>query len=170
MKQASKIILGIDPGITYSGWGLVELYGNKLIHMGCGTIGLPKSELNIPERIHHHYKKLIEIISKYNPTEMALEKVFYSKNVKMAIELSHIRGALILSAKLNNLPVHEYSPLEIKQAAVGYGKATKTQVHDMVKKLLRNPPLKDSHSADALAVAICHSHSRSLASRLKDLM
>ncbi len=160
----------MDPGITYSGYGLVELYGNKLIYVSSGTIGLPKSSMQIPERIEYHFKKLSNIIGKHSPSEMALEKVFYSKNVKMAIELSHIRGALILSGKLSGLAVHEYTPLEIKQASVGYGKATKNQVHDMVKKLLRNPPLKDSHAADALAAAICHSHSSSLSSRIRDLM
>jgi len=170
LSQTPKIILGVDPGITYSGYGVVELYGNKLIHVASGTIGTPKASMDIPDRVKYHFQKLVEIIAKYSPNEMALEKVFYSRNVKMAIELSHIRGALLLSGKLNHLPVFEYSPLEIKQAAVGFGRASKSQVHSMVKKLLRNPPLKDSHSADALAAAICHSHSSSLSNRIRNLM
>ena len=169
MKPLSKIVLGVDPGITYSGFGLVEVYGNKLIHVGSGTIGSPKTSPNIPDRIKLNYEKLAEIIQRFAPAEMVLEKIFYAKNVRMAIELAHIRGALILAAKVNNLPVYEYSALEIKQAVVGYGRGSKSQVHVMVKKLLRNPPLKDSHSADALAAAICHCHSFSLSRRISDI-
>jgi crossover junction endodeoxyribonuclease RuvC len=169
LSQNSKIILGVDPGLTFSGYGVVELTGNRIACLECGTIGPGTAEARLPDRIRINFEKLGSVIEKFKPSELALEAIFYAKNVRMAIELAHIRGALILSGKMRNLSIHEYSPLEIKQAVVGYGKATKEQVHKMVNVLLRNPPIKDSHSADALAAAICHSNSSTLSAKLKEL-
>ena len=170
MNPRSKRILGVDPGLTFSGFGIVDLCGNKISYVESGSIGPADRSHKIPDRIKFKFEKIGEIIDRAKPDELACESIFYARNVKMAIELAHIRGALILSAKLKNIPVYEYSPLEIKQAVVGYGNATKDQVHKMVKIILRQPELKDSHASDALAAAICHSNTGTLSSRIRDLM
>jgi crossover junction endodeoxyribonuclease RuvC len=170
LSQRSKRILGVDPGLTHSGFGIVDLCGNTITYVESGSIGIPDQNLKIPDRIKYHFLKLGEIIERVQPNELALEAIFYARNVRMAIELAHIRGALILAAKLKNMPVYEYSPLEIKQAVVGYGKASKDQVHKMVKTILKRQELKDSHASDALAAAICHSNTGTLSSRIRDLM
>jgi len=169
LNQRSKRILGVDPGLTFSGFGIVELCGNKITYIESGSIGPADRFSKIADRIKFKFDEMNKIIEGVKPDELSFESIFYSRNVKMAIELAHIRGALILSAKLKNLPVFEYSPLEIKQAVVGYGRASKDQVHKMVKILLQNPLLKDSHASDALAAAICHSNSSALSSKIRDL-
>lgn len=153
------IILGIDPGIAIVGYSIVECKGNnfKAIDYGCITTD---SDLLFPDRIKIIYDKLTEIIERYNPEDLAVEELFFNKNVKTAIKVGQARGVEILAAVNKGMNIYEYTPLQIKQAVVGYGRADKVQVQEMVKLLLnlKERPKPDD-VADALAVAICHGSS-----------
>ncbi|NLK43950.1 MAG: crossover junction endodeoxyribonuclease RuvC [Tissierellia bacterium] len=150
------IILGIDPGIAIVGYSIVEVNGNKLRAIDYGCIRTD-SNITFPERIKIIYDRLIELIDEYNPTDLAVEELFFNKNAKTAILVGQARGVEILAAVNKGLEVYEYTPLQIKQAVVGYGRAEKVQVQEMVKILLnlKEKPKPDD-VADALAVAICH--------------
>jgi crossover junction endodeoxyribonuclease RuvC len=153
------IILGIDPGIAIVGYSLVECKGNnfKAIDYGCITTD---SGMLFPDRLKFVYDRLTEIIEKYNPDDLAIEELFFNKNVKTAIKVGQARGVEILAAVNQGLATYEYTPLQIKQAVTGYGRADKNQVQEMVKMLLnlKEKPKPDD-VADALAVAICHGSS-----------
>ncbi len=153
------IILGIDPGIAIVGYSIVECKGNnfKAIDYGCITTD---SNLLFPDRIKIIYDRLTEIIEIYNPEDLAVEELFFNKNVKTAIKVGQARGVEILAAVNKGMNIYEYTPLQIKQAVVGYGRADKFQVQEMVKLLLnlKERPKPDD-VADALAVAICHGSS-----------
>lgn len=153
------IILGIDPGIAIVGYSIVECNGNKFRAIDYGCIKT-ESNLLFPERIKIIYDRLIEIIEKYKPDDLAVEELFFNKNVKTAIKVGQARGVEILAAVNQGLEIYEYTPLQIKQAVVGYGRADKNQVQEMVKILLnlKEKPKPDD-VADALAVAICHGSS-----------
>lgn len=150
------IILGIDPGIAIVGYGIIEVRGNnyKAIDYGCITTD---SKLLFPDRLKIVYDELINIINKYKPDDYAVEELFFNKNVKTAIKVGQARGVEILAAVNQGLPVFEYTPLQIKQAVVGYGRAEKHQVQEMVKLLLNLQEIpKPDDAADALAIALCH--------------
>lgn len=150
------IILGIDPGIAIVGYGVIEVRGNnyKAIEYGCITTD---SKLLFPDRLKIVYDELINIINKYKPDDYAVEELFFNKNVKTAIKVGQARGVEILAAVNQGLPVFEYTPLQIKQAVVGYGRAEKHQVQEMVKLLLNLQEIpKPDDAADALAIALCH--------------
>lgn len=150
------IILGIDPGIAIVGYGIIEVRGNnyKAIDYGCITTD---SKLLFPDRLKIVYDELINIINKYKPDDYAVEELFFNKNVKTAIKVGQARGVEILAAVNLGLPVFEYTPLQIKQAVVGYGRAEKHQVQEMVKLLLNLQEIpKPDDAADALAIALCH--------------
>ena len=153
------IILGIDPGIAIVGYSIVECNGNKFRAIDYGCIKT-ESNLLFPDRIKIIYDRLIEIIEKYKPDDLAVEELFFNKNVKTAIKVGQARGVEILAAVNQGLEIYEYTPLQIKQAVVGYGRADKNQVQEMVKILLnlKEKPKPDD-VADALAVAICHGSS-----------
>lgn len=153
------IILGIDPGIAIAGYSIIECKGNNVKAIDYGYIRT-KADLLFPERIKIIYDRLTEIIKEYKPNDLAIEELFFNKNVKSAMKVGQARGAAILAAANENLDIYEYTPLQIKQAVVGYGRADKNQVQEMVKILLNldNKPKPDD-VADALAVAICHSAS-----------
>ncbi|NMB07429.1 MAG: crossover junction endodeoxyribonuclease RuvC [Tissierellia bacterium] len=151
------IILGIDPGLAIVGYGIIEYKGNKYkpIDYGCITT---EAELNLPERLKIIYEELSILIDKYNPDDVAMEELFFNKNVKTAIKVGQARGVEILAAINKGKSVYEYTPLEIKQSVAGYGRAEKRQVQEMVKLLLNLKKIpKPDDAADALAVAICHS-------------
>lgn len=153
------IILGIDPGIAIVGYGIIECKGNhfKAIDYGCITTD---SSLLFPERLKIVYDEITNIIDKYKPDDCAIEELFFNKNVKTAIKVGQARGVEILAAINKNLDIYEYTPLQIKQAIVGYGRAEKHQVQEMVKILLNLKKVpKPDDVADALAVAICHGSS-----------
>ncbi|CAK7022811.1 crossover junction endodeoxyribonuclease RuvC [Tissierella carlieri] len=153
------IILGIDPGIAIVGYSIIECNGNnfKAIDYGCITTD---SDILFPDRIKIIYNKLTEIIEKYRPEDLAVEELFFNKNVKTAIKVGQARGVEILAAVNKGMNIYEYTPLQIKQAVVGYGRADKSQVQEMVRILLnlKEKPKPDD-VADALAVAICHGSS-----------
>ncbi|MFW6006463.1 MAG: crossover junction endodeoxyribonuclease RuvC [Bacillota bacterium] len=153
------LILGIDPGLARIGYGLVENKGNKFKVIDYGTI-ITSSEKEDVKRLQILYNKITNLINKFNPDHMAVEELFFNKNVKTAIRVGQARGVILLCGSESNLKVAEYTPLQIKQAVVGYGRAHKHQVQQMVKALLnlKKTPESDD-AADALAVSICHGHS-----------
>jgi crossover junction endodeoxyribonuclease RuvC len=147
--------IGIDPGSRYTGYGIVEGDGSLLRHVTHGMVSL-SGALPLPERLSIIYQRLSTIIEETQPTCMAIEDVFFAKNVKSALSLGQARGAAILAAVNAGLPVFEYSALQVKQAVAGYGKAGKEQMVKMIQYLFKlNQPL-NANAADALAVAICH--------------
>ncbi len=151
------IVLGIDPGIAIVGYSIIECNGNNVKAIDYGCITTKSTEL-FPNRIKTIYNRLIEIIDKYKPHDLAIEELFFNKNVKTAIKVGQARGVEILAAVNKGLEIYEYTPLQIKQAVVGYGRADKNQVQEMVKMLLNLKEIpKPDDVADALAVAICHS-------------
>ena len=154
-------ILGIDPGYAIMGWGVLDLKGNhfKVVDYGAITTdaGTP-----MPLRLQHLYTELNCIIEKYKPQEAAIEELFFNNNQKTAISVGQARGIAILSCVNGGLDISEYTPLQIKQALVGYGRAEKKQVQMMVKTILNLDSVpKPDDTADAVAAAICHGHSRS---------
>ena len=153
------IILGIDPGIAIVGWGVLEYSGSKFKVIDYGSIQTP-STMSTEDRLCAIYDALGDIIDKYKPTEMAIEELFWNTNQKTGIRVSEARGVVLLSARKHGLEIAEYTPLQVKQAVVGYGRAEKKQVISMVTMLLNLPkPPKPDDTADALAIAICHGHS-----------
>ncbi len=153
------IILGVDPGTAITGYGVVTSDGDDLSAIAYGAITTP-SDWPMPDRLVHVHDQLVSLIEKYRPTDAVVEKLFFSKNVRTALSVGQARGVALLAAAQARLAVHEYTPLQIKQAVVGYGRAEKAQIQQMVKLLLQldETPQPDD-AADALAVAICHAHS-----------
>lgn len=152
-------ILGIDPGIAIVGYSIVECKGNRFRALEYGCITTEAGTL-LPDRLKIVYDELIKIIEKYEPTDLAIEELFFNKNVKTAIVVGQARGVEILAARNMGLDIFEYTPLQIKQAVVGYGRAEKHQVQEMVKMLLNLDSIpKPDDAADALAVALCHGNS-----------
>jgi crossover junction endodeoxyribonuclease RuvC len=151
--------LGVDCGTEITGYGVVELGpGTSLSFISAGAIRLSARE-PLPERLAHVFRKLQEVIERERPDVVAIEEVFYAVNVKSALKLGQVRGVAMLAASSCGLPVAEYAPLSIKSAVVGYGKAEKIQVQQMVARLLSLPqPPEPPDVADALAIAICHLH------------
>ncbi|MGC2423618.1 MAG: crossover junction endodeoxyribonuclease RuvC [Nitrospirota bacterium] len=157
-------ILGIDPGSVASGFGVVDEEGNRIFFVEAGRV-TASSRLSFPHRLKKMYEGLGEVIARHKPDAVAVENVFFAKNVQSALKLGHARGVALLAAANLDLPIFEYTPTEIKQAVVGYGGADKAQVQQMVKTLLKLNKLPEPFDAsDALACAICHIHS----SRMKE--
>lgn len=161
--------LGIDPGIAIVGFGFIDKTGSKLTPVQYGCI---QTEAHTPdeERLLHVYEAMLQLIDKYKPDAVALEKLFFNRNVTTAMSVSQARGVLILAAIQRGLPIAEYTPMQVKQAIVGYGKAEKRQVQEMVRMYLKLQAIpKPDDVADALAVAICHAHSYTLNSKLNEV-
>ena len=150
-------VLGIDCGSIATGYGVIEAGGRSRQGGTCGVI-LTGAKISFPQRLQQISDRLSQLIQTYSPDVMAVEEVFYSVNVKSALKLRHLRGVALLKAAEAALPVHEYSPLQIKSSVVGYGRADKNQVQQMVKALLDLDEIPPEDAADALAVALCHAH------------
>ena len=151
-------IFGIDPGSERTGYGCVERSGSRHHLVLCGSLAAPASA-TFPERLHHIHAGLAALLEECRPDCVAVESIFHAKNVRSALKLGHARGVALLAASEAGLSVHEYAPAEIKRAVVGYGRAEKGQVGQMVKLLLGLDAIPKPHDAtDALAVAICHLH------------
>jgi crossover junction endodeoxyribonuclease RuvC len=150
-------VLGIDPGSRVTGYGVVEKIRGGLVWVAHGEIRPGKSAL-LSTCLQTIYDGLKEQIEQSSPDALAIEDIFYGKNVRSLIRQGHVRGGAILAGKQMGVPVYQYSPLEIKSAVVGYGRAEKEQVQKMVKAILTLPELPPPDAADALAVAICHIH------------
>lgn len=154
-------ILGIDPGTGTTGYGIIDVEGNRLRHVDNGLIRTRSSDL-LPLRLKTIYAGLTSILAEYLPQAVAIEQVFMAKNPRAALTLGHARGTAVIAAVNQDLEVHEYSALQVKSAVVGYGHAGKQQVQQMVKALLNLPEVAQEDASDALAVAICHANSRTL--------
>lgn len=156
------IILGIDPGTAITGYGLISYQGNHLKHIGYGVIRtLPKQ--SPAQRLKQLYQELQAIIVQCRPDVMAIEELFFNRNVTTALAVGQARGVIILAAANLDLEIAEYTPLQVKQAVVGYGRAEKQQIQEMVRILLCLPGLpKPDDAADGLAIAICHAHSHKI--------
>ena len=150
-------VLGIDPGTAVTGYGVVGLRDDGgLVLLECGVIRTVSAE-PLPSRIREIFVGIREIIERFEPSSVAVENVFQGKNVKSALSLGHARGAILLAAALQDLPISEYSPREIKKAVVGTGGATKDQVGYMVQRHLRlKTPPSPADAADGVAIALCH--------------
>jgi crossover junction endodeoxyribonuclease RuvC len=150
------IILGIDPGLNNTGWGVIKAQGSKLSYISCGAIKT-KPDSRIESRLLTLYYQLQNIIETYHPEECAMEETFVNKNNLSSLKLGQARGALMLTMAISNLNVYEYAPNLIKKSVVGAGKAEKHQVMKMVEYLLPGADMNSNDASDALAVAICHS-------------
>jgi crossover junction endodeoxyribonuclease RuvC len=149
-------ILGIDPGLRVTGFGVIDKIGNRLVYVSSGCIKSGEGEL--PQRLGVILAGLGEVIGLHQPHQAAVEKVFVNVNPQSTLLLGQARGAAICAAVLQQLPVAEYTALQVKQAVVGNGHAAKEQVQEMVKRLLNLPGVPSTDAADALACAICHAH------------
>lgn len=157
-------ILGIDPGLRVTGFGIIEKHGNKLTYVASGVI--KTSDEDLPQRLKSILAGVSEVIRTYQPDCAAIEKVFVNVNPQSTLLLGQARGAAICALVSANLTVAEYTALQVKQAVVGQGKAQKQQVQDMVQRLLMLSGTPSTDAADALGVAICHAHSRDVLSAL----
>jgi crossover junction endodeoxyribonuclease RuvC len=150
-------ILGIDPGSRVTGYGVIEKQGNYLRHVIQGEVK-PRKDSLLSEVLISIYQQLSALIEQATPDAIAIENIFYGKNVRSLIRQAQVRGVVIYAGASQSIPIFEYSPLEVKQAVVGYGRAEKRQVQVMVKAILKLPVLPPADAADALAVAICHAN------------
>jgi len=155
------IILGIDPGTAITGYGVLELSGNHYKLLEYGVVRSEKTE-EAAARLHAVFAGINRLIDAYGPDQMAVEELFFNKNTKTALAVGQARGVIVLAAHLKGVPVFEYTPLQVKQAVVGYGRAEKQQVQYMVKAILNMAEIpKPDDAADALAIGICHGNSYS---------
>jgi crossover junction endodeoxyribonuclease RuvC len=153
------IILGVDPGYAITGYGVVNFEGNRFKVIDYGAI-ITTTEQALPERLNAIYDGLNNIINLYKPEALAIEELFFNKNIKTALTVGHGRGVAILCAQRAGLEIYEYTPLQVKQGLVGYGRAEKKQIQQMTKVILNLSEIpKPDDVADALAIAICHAHS-----------
>ena len=153
------VILGIDPGLAHTGWGVVETRGPVCRARAYGSVET-RSHESIDSRLGRIYDEVKAVIERYGPTELAIENVYFGENVKSAVATAQARGAAIVACAKAGLSVGEYTPMQIKQAVVGYGKAEKRQVMDMTKRILHLSAVpKPDDAADAVAIALCHARS-----------
>jgi crossover junction endodeoxyribonuclease RuvC len=160
-------ILGIDPGSRFTGFGIIEVNGDRVISLHQGVIKAGAGEF--PERLGIIFSGIRGLVEEFTPDEAAIESVFVSKNAGSALKLGQARGAAICAAISMGIPVSEYSPRSVKQAIVGRGGADKAQVQHMVRVLLQLKEMPVEDAADALAVALCHQHTQQTAIRMQAL-
>ncbi|MEY2622458.1 MAG: Holliday junction resolvasome, endonuclease subunit [Pseudomonadota bacterium] len=154
-------VLGVDPGLRRTGFGLIEARGSELTYLASGTISTADAPSDdLPTRIGLLFSSLNEVIARYQPEVASLEVVFVNVNPQATLKLGQARGACLCALVHAGLPVHEYTALQMKQAVAGHGKAAKPQVQEMVRRLLRLPGLPGPDAADALGLAITHAHTR----------
>lgn len=153
------VILGIDPGLAIIGWGVVKFDGFRFQTLGYGSINTPAGT-KTEERLSLIYDEMHQLIEKYHPDEMAVEELFFNTNITTGIRVAEARGVILLCGEQQGIRIAEYTPLQVKQSVVGFGRAEKKQVIAMVTMLLNlQKPPKPDDTADALAIAICHAHS-----------
>ncbi len=164
------IILGIDPGYAIVGWGVIEYTSNRFTVIDYGAV---TTETGTPfnDRLKAVYDGIDSIMKRYSPEALSIEKLFYNTNAKTVIDVAQARGVINLAAVQNNIPIFEYTPLQVKQSVVGYGRAEKKQVQEMTRVILKLAKIpKPDDTADALAMAICHAHaSGSMLGRLRNI-
>ena len=160
-------ILGIDPGLRTTGFGVIEVEASRLRYVASGTISTTHLEIGqLPERLKVLFDGVREVVARYKPDESSVEIVFVNVNPQSTLLLGQARGACITALVSNELPVHEYTALQMKQAVAGHGRADKTQIQEMVKRLLKLPGLPGKDAADALGLAITHAHAGVALARL----
>lgn len=153
------VILGIDPGYAIIGYGVLEYDGRKFRTVGFGAI-TTTSDMEFNDRLTTIYRDMCTVLDTYRPDCMGIEKLYFNTNQKTGIDVAQARGVILLSAAQRNVSITEYTPLQVKQSVVGYGRAEKKQVQEMTKKILGLSAVpKPDDTADALAIAICHGHS-----------
>ena len=157
-------ILGIDPGLLRTGWGVIEAEGNQLRYVACGVVKAPAEGEGIAQRLRVLHDGVVEVIQRYAPAEAGVEETFVNKNPLSSLKLGHARGAALLALSLNDVPVYEYAATLVKKTVVGAGRAEKQQVMHMVNMLLPGANSAQADAADALAVAICHASHRNMRS------
>ena len=148
-------LLGLDPGLRHTGWGIINSKDNKISWVASGNIS-PKISLSLSERLKEIHQGLNSIVKKYNPSIAAIEEVFVNMNGQSTLKLGMARGAAITACSINEMPVYEYAPTRVKQSVTGSGRSKKDQVASMVNILLPGCEIKSEDESDALAVAICH--------------
>ena len=152
-------LLGIDPGLRFTGWGVIEVEGNRLRHVADGVVATD-GEAAVPERLRALHEALIALIAEWRPHEAAVEETYVNRNGAATLKLGYARGVALLAPALAGIPVAEYGAKSVKMAVVGTGGADKVQVQVMVRRLLPGGAIRRADAADALAVAICHAHHR----------
>ncbi|MFT8247050.1 crossover junction endodeoxyribonuclease RuvC [Roseomonas sp. BN140053] len=152
-------VLGLDPGLQHTGWGLIESHGSRLRHLADGVVSTT-ADLPLADRLSQIYRALTALLELHQPDEAAVEHTYVNKNPGAALKLGQARGVVLLAPALTGIVVAEYQAMEVKRAVVGTGHADKVQVQDMIRRLLPGAVLKRADAADALAVAICHAHHR----------
>jgi len=161
---AATIIIGIDPGSRITGFGIIEVIRLKSRFLHCGSIQIKAD--NLTDKLKQIFANLDDVIQTYKPHEAAIEQVFMHQNPGSALKLGQARGAAVVAIANHDLPLAEYSARQVKQSMVGYGAATKEQVQHMVCQLLQLKETPQADAADALAIALCHAHSRLLGSKI----
>ena len=159
------IILGIDPGSRVTGYGVIKEVGNKSEYIDSGCIRTAE-KATLPEKLDVIFRGVSQVVDAFNPTEVAVERIFVARNAESALKLGQARGSAIVAAANRGLEIYEYEARKIKQAVVGHGGANKNQVQSMVRTLLRLPSKPQADAADALAVAICHNNTKRNLDRL----
>ncbi|WP_041641804.1 crossover junction endodeoxyribonuclease RuvC [Magnetococcus marinus] len=152
-------VIGIDPGSNVTGWGVIDGLGQRQQVVEYGTIRLDGKE-PLPMRLHQIHAQLVSLIQRLQPHEMAVEEVFVSQNVQSALKLGHARGAAIVAGAQMGLPIAEYTAMQVKKAVVGYGRAEKNQMQEMMRMLLNLDKKPAQDAADGLAIAMCHLNQR----------
>jgi crossover junction endodeoxyribonuclease RuvC len=152
-------LLGVDPGLRFTGWGIIEAEGNRLRHVADGVIATD-SAATVPARLRVLHESLLSLLERYRPDESAIEETYVNRNGAATLKLGYARGVALLVPALVGVPVTEYAAKSVKLAVVGIGNAEKAQVQMMVRRLLPAASIRRSDAADALAVAICHAHHR----------
>ncbi len=153
-------IIGIDPGLRNTGWGVIERDGSRLSYIADGSVH-SDADSPLPERLLQIHTQLLAVLREFGPGEAAIEETFVNKDARATLKLGQARGVLMLAPAMLGIPVAEYAPNVIKKSVVGAGHAEKTQVQHMVKLLLPRALMRTADSTDALAIAICHAHHRS---------
>lgn len=152
-------ILGVDPGVATIGFGVVETEGHKHKLLKCGVITTP-AHTSLSSRLEQIFRDMADLLDLFKPEAVSVEELFFNTNITTGIAVAHARGVILLACRLAGVPIYEYTPLQVKQAVVGYGRAEKKQVMDMVKRLCALPaPPKPDDAADAVALALCHARS-----------
>jgi len=152
-------IIGIDPGLRNTGWGVIEQHGQQLVYLADGTLN-SDTDADLAMRLLQIHRQLLTVIREFQPEEAAIEETFVNKDARATLKLGQARGAALLAPASLGLPVAEYAPNQIKKSVVGAGHADKNQVKHMVRMLLPRAQMKSADSTDALAIAICHAHHR----------
>jgi len=157
-------LIGIDPGLRFTGWGVIESEGNRLRHVADGVIATD-AETPVPERLRTLHDALASLLADWGPAEAAVEETYVNRNGAATLKLGYARGVALLAPALLGIPVTEYGAKAVKRAVVGTGAADKEQVAMMVRRLLPGATMRRADASDALAVAICHAHHRATKSR-----